>query len=470
MRGLRFAVPLILLLNVLSSNAAAQETQSRTLPSAPMASTRESVQTGVVSPEPIPLKLVDAIHRGLKSNLAVITGDLDSRRAEAARLRDLSELRPKIDGRVSALSQQVNLAAFGFAGFSGVPQVIGPFPVFDARAYLSQPLIDTQRRHNLREATENKNAVEYSNGDTREAVVLTVMDLYFRAVTAQSRVHAVEAQVKTAETLNVRAGDLKNAGVAPGIDVLRSQVQLQTEQQRLIQARNEFSRVKLELARAIGLPLAQEFMLADALPAGELPSESLQELLDRAYAIRPDAKAAEARLHAAEEAVKAARAENLPTVHLNANYGAIGSRPENSHGTYLVEGAIQFPIFNSSSKDKVMDKEALLNQRQAEMDSLHGGIELDVRSALLQMQSSEEQYKVAQSALNLVRQQLEQAQDRFAAGVANNLEVVQAQESLALADENVISSLYAFNVSRAMLAHAAGVAEKSVEALFGGTK
>jgi len=470
MRGLRFAVPLILLLNVLSGNAAAQETSSRTLAASPKVSTRESVQAGAASSEPISLKLIDAIHRGLKSNLAVITGNLASRNAEATRLSDLNELRPKIDGRVSAVSQQVNLAAFGFAGFPGVPQVIGPFSVFDARAFLTQPLFDSQRRHNLRESTENKDAVEFSNVDTREAVVMTVMDLYFKAVSAESRVRAAEVQVKTAETLNARASDLKNAGVVPGIDVLRSQVQLQTEQQRQIQARNDFSRQKLELARAIGLPLAQEFTLADALPAGEIPSENIADLLEQAYASRPDAKAAEARLRAAEEALKAARAENLPTVHLNANYGAIGSRPENSHGTYLVEGAVEFPILNSNAKSKVMDKEALLHQRQAELDSLRGSVELDVRAALLQLQSSEEQYKVAQSAVNLVRQQLEQAQDRFAAGVANNLEVVQAQESLALADENVISSLYAFNVSRALLAHAEGVAEKSVEALFGGTK
>jgi outer membrane protein TolC len=469
MRTLRVAVPVFLFL-ALSGRAAAQESQSRTLPMAPMVSTRESVGTGVASPEPVALKLIDAIHRGLKSNLAIIQGDLASSNAEAARLRDYYELRPRINGELSVLSQQVNLAAFGFAGFPGVPQVIGPFEVVDARARLTQPLIDLQRRHNLREATENKSAIAYSNDDVREAVVLTIMDLYFRSVSAESRVHAVEAQVTTAQALNVRAVDLKNAGVAPGIDVLRSQVELQTEQQRLIQARNEFAREKLDLARAIGLPLAQEFTLADPLPAGDIPRESLQEILEQAYAGRADAKAAEARMRAAEEAVKAARAENLPTVRLDANYGAIGSQPQNSHGTYLIAGTVQLPIFNSKSKTDTMEKESLLHQRQAESDSLHGRIELDVRASLLQLQSSDEQYKVAQSALNLVRQQLEQAKDRFAAGVANNLEVVQAQQALALADESVISSLYAFNVSRAMLAHASGVAEKSVEALFGGAK
>jgi outer membrane protein TolC len=175
-------------------------------------------------------------------------------------------------------------------------------------------------------------------------------------------------------------------------------------------------------------------------------------------------------MRAAKEAVKAARSGNLPTASLDANYGAIGRNLASTHGTYSIAGTVQFPIFNSKSKNDTMEKEALLHQRQAEMDSLHGRIELDVRSALLELQSAEAQYKVAQSALALVRQQLDQAQDRFTAGVANNVEVVQAQEALALADENLIRSLYAFNASRALLARATGVAEKSVEELFGGSK
>jgi len=252
--------------------------------------------------------------------------------------------------------------------------------------------------------------------------------------------------------------------------VLRSQVELQTMQQRLIQARNDFSREKLNLARAIGLPLAQEFTLANSLPGGSAAETSIPELVESAYANRPELKAAEARLRAAGEAVKAAKAENLPTVRVDANYGVIGPRPNDSHGTYSVAGAVQFPIFNSKSKNDVMEKEALLKQRQAQIESLHGRVELEVRSALLELQSSEQQYKVAQSALALVRQQLDQAQDRFAAGVANNLEVVQAQEAVALADENIIRSLYGFNVARAALAHATGVTEKSVEDVFGRDK
>jgi outer membrane protein TolC len=301
-------------------------------------------------------------------------------------------------------------------------------------------------------------------------VVLTVMDLYFRTVSAASRVNAVEAQVVSAEALNKRAADLKSAGVVPGIDVLRAQVELQSVQQRRIQAKNDLSREKLNLARAIGLPLAQEFTIADSLPGGASPEISLSELFERAYANRPEVKASDARLRAAEEAVKAAKAENLPTVHFDANYGVIGPRPNDSHGTYAVAGAVQFPIFNSRSKSDTMEKEALLHQRQAQMDSLHGRVELEVREALLELQSSEEQYKVAQSALTLVREQLTQAQDRFAAGVANNLEVVQAQEALALADENLIRSLYGFNAARAALAHATGVTEKSVEEVFGRDK
>jgi outer membrane protein TolC len=465
-RGFKILTPLFVLL--LTANAVfAQESRSRSSSSGVLG---ESVQSGTVSPEPIPLTMLDAIHRGLKANMAVITGNFDLRTAESSRLREQSELLPKINGQLGTSQQQVNLAAFGFTGFAGVPQVIGPFTLVDARATFSQRLLDMEQSHNLREARENEKAVTLGNNNTRELVVLTVLDLYFQAVSGASRVRAVEAQVTSARALNSRAVDLKSAGVIPGIDVLRSQVELQTAEQRLIQARNELSREKLSLARAIGMPLGQAFNLVDDLPAGAVPSESLSDLLDRAYTSRADAKAAGSRLRAAEEAVKAAKSVNLPTARLDANYGAVGQSPLNSHGSYTIAATVEFPIFNSKSKSDSMEKEALVKQRQAEVDSLHGRIELDVRSALLELQSAEEQYKVAQSSLALVRQQLEQAQDRFAAGVANNLELVQAQEAIALADENVIRSLYAFNASRALLARAMGVAEQSAEEVFGGSR
>jgi outer membrane protein TolC len=466
-RGFIFLTLLVLL--VLPVNAAfGQESRSRSQSAS--GSLSDSVVSGTVSPDPIPLTIIDAIHRGLKANMAVITGSYDSKNAEATRLRDQSEMIPRINGYVTGVQQQVNLAAFGFTGISGISPVIGPFGLVDARATFSQRLFDSERTHNLREAKENEKAVTLGNDNTRELVVLTVLDLYFQAVSGASRVRAVEAQVTSARALNSRAADLKNAGVVPGIDVLRAQVELQSAEQRLIQARNEVSREKLSLARAIGLPLGQEFTLVDDLPGGTLPSETLPDLLSRAYAGRSDAKAAESRLRAAQEAVKSAKAVNLPTAHLDGNYGVIGANPWSSHGTFAVSGTVDFPIFNSKSKSETTEKEALVKQRQAEVDSLHGRIELDVRSALLELQSAEEQFKVSQSSLALVRQQLDQAQDRFAAGVANNLEVVQAQEAIALADENVIRSLYALNTSRALLARAMGVAEQSAEEVFGGSR
>jgi outer membrane protein TolC len=469
MTGRVFVFLTLLILLVLPVNAVfAQESRSRS--QSANGSLSDSVVSDTVSPDPIPLSIIDAIHRGLKPNMAVNSGSYDSKSAESIRLRDQSELTPKINGYVTAVQQQVNLAAFGFTGISGISPVIGPFGLVDARATFSQRLFDSERTHNLREAKENEKAVTLGNDNTRELVVLTVLDLYFQAVSGASRVRAVEAQVTSARALNSRAADLKSAGVVPGIDVLRAQVELQSAEQRLIQARNDLSREKLNLARAIGLPLGQEFTLVNDLPGGATQIETLPDLLNRSYASRPDAKAAESRLRAAQEAVKSAKAVNLPTAHVDANYGIIGQNPWSSHGTFAVSGTVDFPIFNSKSKSETTEKEALVKQRQAEVDSLHGRIELEVRSALLELQSAEEQYKVAQSSLALVRQQLDQAQDRFAAGVANNLEVVQAQEAIALADENVIRSLYALNASRALLARAAGVAEQSAEEVFGGSR
>jgi outer membrane protein TolC len=477
--GLPMAIPMGLLMALtialfLAARAEAQtsgKSKSHSMPSAGMSPGMlqgDSVASGDVSPQPIALTIADAVQRALKTNLAILAGNQQERVASAERLRDLAELLPRINGRLALTQQQTNLAAYGFSGFPGVPQVIGPFSLIDARAMISQPVFDLKRRHDLRESTENEKAVSWTNENTRELVVFTTLGLYFQGVADASRVRAVEAQVATGEVLYRRAMDLRDAGVAPGIDVVRAQVELETRRQELIRARNDFSRQRLDLARVIGLPLAQEFTLTDPLPAARGASDSVDDSLKRAYADRADIKAAEARIRAAEEAVKAARSENLPTLHLDGDYGVTGRAPGNSHGTYSVSGSVRFPIFNSDANNDIAEKQANLDQRRAELASLRGHIEHDVRSADLEIRSAEEQIRVAESTLALVRQQLDQAQDRFAAGVASNLEVVQAQESLALADENMISGLFAFNAARAALAASMGVVERSVQELFGG--
>ena len=430
---------------------------------------QESVALEPPTADVVSLGLREAVDRGVRNNLAAILGMEAEQVAIARRLQDRAELLPRIEAYVSAEQRQVNLAALGFSGFPGVNQIIGPFSLVDARAALSMSLLDLERLHNLRGSSENERAATLINANTRELVALTVIDLYLQVVSSQSRVTATEAQLARARVLHERALDLRNAGVVPGIDVLRAEVEMRTMEQRLIQSRNLVEKQKLVLARAIGLSLAQRFTLTDNLPPESEEGPALDELLAQALARRPDAMALETRIRAAEEEVKAAKARNLPVLNLLGDYGATGRTPGNSHGTYSMRVEVRMPLFDRRNGSDALEKEALLRQRRAERDSLRGHIELEVRAALLDLQSAAEQLRVARQSLELARQQLDQAQDRFIAGVANNLEVVQAQEAVALAEEGVIQSLYGLNIARALLARATGATERSVQEFFPGS-
>jgi outer membrane protein TolC len=375
-------------------------------------------------------------------------------------------VRPSISG------QQINLAAFGFTGFPGLPTIVGPFTIYDARASATQSLLNFQNLRNLRAARESVRAAEFSVRDTREEVVLAVTGLYLQAVAGLARIEAQRAQVATADTAHRQAVDRKSAGTIAGIDVLRAQVELQSEQQRLYYYEGEYEKQKLDLARAIGLPPGQPIEL-EPMPSYEpLPgSITLESALDLAYRQRADYRAAESRLKAAELAKGAAQAGRYPTADLSANYGVIGPGLTQMHGTFTVLGGVDIPLFQGSRvKAEVELADSALRQRKAELDSLRGTIDADVRRSLTDVRSSERRVQVARETIELARQELTQAQDRFAAGVTNNLEVVQAQQAVAAANDNYISSLFGFNAAKAALIRAQGEAEHSMGQLLGRQK
>jgi outer membrane protein TolC len=236
---------------------------------------------------------------------------------------------------------------------------------------------------------------------------------------------------------------------------------LQSLQQRLIYYQGESQKQLLALARAIGLPMAQQIKLSDPGLSEPLPPATLEEMLKTAFANRRDYQAAQASLRAAELDKTSAHAEKYPTAEINANYGAIGITPNNSHGTFTVAGEVNIPIFQGGRVEAdELAADATVKKRKAALDNLRGQIDNQVRTSLIDTQNAFRQVEVARSSIGLARQQLVQSQDRFRAGVTNNLEVVQAQEAVATAEENLISSLFTFNISRAALVRAEGLAEQ----------
>jgi len=428
-----------------------------------------SVTQGNAAPGTISLSIADAIDRALKYNLGSVIATQDSRVSAAEHLRALSELLPKINATVSETYQQIDLAAFGFTSFPGVAPVVGPFTVADARAHYSQPALDMKLLHDLRAASERLTASNLAQQDVREFVVLVTTDLYLEAVAGASRVDAAQAELKSAQAVYDRAVDLKDSGIIPGIDLLRSEVQLQTQQQRVLAVENGLAKQRLNLARAIGLPQGQAFSQTDSFVTTSTAIPPLEQALVTAMESRADYRRAEALVRAAEESRKAATSRRLPSVGFYADYGAIGENPWNSHGTVTIQTTLLVPIYTGErTKAEVMESEGMLEQRKAEAANLKGRIEYELRTANLDIQSAAQQVRVAQQARDLARQQLTQAQDRFAAGVTNGLEVTQSQDSVVASDENYISSLYALNVAEASLARAMGTAEKTIKSFFGG--
>ena len=421
-----------------------------------------SVAEGKPSLTTLQLSFEEAMNRGLRNNLGTLLQSDEILTTRGEKWKELSSLLPNISAGTSENLQQIDLAAMGFR-FPGIPTVIGPFGFFDTRVYLTQNLFDYHQFQRERGASAEEQASRSSYKDARDTVVLAVGNAYLQALAGAARVDTAQAQVTTAQTLYDRSVDQQKAGVSPAIDTLRAQVELQSRQQQLIVAHNNYAKQKLTLARVIGLPPGQEFELTDKAPYEPIAVLGLEQSLQRAYATRPDYQAALQQVRAAERFRNAASAEHFPTLSFAGNYGDIGLNPGNSHGTFEVSGTLNIPVFaGGKTHSDVLEAEATLRQRRQQLDNLRGQIDYEVRTALLDLQAASDQVQVARSSVDLADQTLAQARDRFAAGVTDNLEVVQAQEIVAQANENYISSLYAHNLAKVALARAMGFAEDAV--------
>jgi outer membrane protein TolC len=422
---------------------------------------------GTATPGVLQLSFQEAIDRGLRNNLGLLLSGDQTITARGERWKELSNLLPNLQARLQENVQTESLTALGLKGNVfpfPVPRVIGPFNYFDARASLSQSIFNFHDLEQERAASERLKSAQYSYKDAREVVVLAVGNAYLLAIATAARIETADAQVINAQALYNKAADQQKAGLSPAIDTLRSQVELQTRQQQLIAARNDFAKQKLSLARIIGLPPGQEFLLTEKAPYQALTPLSLEVYLQRAYSSRSDYQAAQGQVRAAELLHRAAAAGRYPTLDIDANYGDIGVTPAQSNGTWQVNGGLNIPIFTGGKvHSDVLEADSQLKQARSQLGDLRGRIDYEVRSALLDMNSAAEQVEVARSSVELAEEALTQSRDRFTAGVTDNLEVVQAQEAVASAHESYIQSLYAHNLSKVELARAIGDAELGVK-------
>lgn len=465
-----FAAALVL---ALPCAAAAQNRLS--VPSLPINSPlMGGVPTGTVNAEPVPVSIAQAIKQALQHNLGVLQAEEAVNRAGGARWIALSEMLPDVKASITETRRETNLQAYGFPlnRFSlgvSIPSVVGPYNVFDARLFVEQSVFDLEALHKIRAESHELSAVQHSYRSARELVVLVAADLYLEGLAAQARATTARAQLETAQALQAQAEDMRRSGIVAGIDVVRAEVRVSTESQRATAAQAAFEKAKLQLARVMGLPIGQEITLSNQIPPVPVPEITLEQALDRAYRERPDYLAAKERVEAAESSRRAAVSERLPSVSVSADYGAIGLTAASALSTFAVTGTLNIPIFNGGkTQGHVVQATVDRNNRRTELDDMKAQVYYEVRSAFLDLQATSEQLQAATRGRELSAQQLTQARDRFAAGVANNIEVIQAQEAVALANEQYINAMFSYNLSKAVLGRALGTVEEAIEKYLGG--
>ena len=414
------------------------------------------------------LSLDDAIRRGLRTNLGIILQSASERNSNGQRLEQLQALLPTANATASIEVEQVNLAAFGLK-FPGLNPIIGPFQVVDFRAYLTQNLINIQSIQNYLAAKHNFQSARLSTEDARDMVVLTVGNAYLLCIADGARVEAANAQLKTAKVSLDQATANHDAGTSPRLDVLRAQVDYQNEQQSLISATNQLAKDKLALARTIGLPLDQQYQLTDAVPFAALDHMNPQTAFERALSSRKDLAAAAEQVKGASASKKAAFADQLPVASFSGDFGDIGTTPGHSHGTYTATGQVTAPVLQIArqrGENQIADSQ--FQTARARLSDQVQQVNQDVRDSLLDIEAAARLVEATRSNVERATEALSEAQQRFSAGVADNLPVSQAQSQTEQANNQYISALYQHNVAKLALARALGVAQTNYKDFVGG--
>jgi outer membrane protein TolC len=436
---------------------------------------RESVpQSGVTAPGVLTFER--ALELALRYNLGSSSAALAADQAHGAQMEARSALLPSVTGAVSKSVEKVNLAAQGFDASSlgsvgqYFPATVGPFHFYTAQAQLSDNVFDLVARRNYGAAKEMAQAARFSSLVAREQLTLALAGTYLQVMAASSLAESDRAEVKFGKTAYEQAKARGESGAVAQIEVNRSLVEYRVAQQRLLAQEAEVLKLKMTLARMIGLPIDAEFTLQETLPEQTLGSLSLEEAYRRSGS-RRDLAATRAELRAAEEAAKAAKAEYLPTLGINGSFGVQGIDPNKGSDIYSGTASLSFPIFSGKRiQGDTTQAEAALKMRQAELASAVEEARLEVRTAWIDFDVALKQVELAQANRSLAREILTQSIDRFSAGAADSVEVVQSEEYLAAAEDDYVGSKFSAALARVSLARAMGEAEKEVPAILKGSK
>ena len=376
-----------------------------------------------------------------------------------------ADLLPQANLRVADSANRVNLhAQFGGnlpPGFP-FPEHIGPYQVFSAGPTFGSNVFDLSLWKRYQAARSNVDAAQANSLSTREQVILLVVSQYIGTLRAVANVEASRSRVELAQALYDQAVDLQKEGVGTGIDTLRANVELQNEKQRLIEAENDRDASLFGLSKLLNLDPRQKVELADALAFFDTPQPDVEASIDDALSAREEWKAIQAQEKSANLDKQSSQYQRLPSLRFDGNWAYLGTSSSNGIPTYQYTAAVNMPLFTSGRiHAEVVKADLELQKIEQQKADLRNQIALDVKTALLNLSSARNEVQVADLGVKLSKEEVDQARDRFQAGVANNIEVISAQDSLSRANDNQITALYRFNQARADFARAVGQMEKT---------
>ena len=413
---------------------------------------------------PLKLTLKEAVRLALLQNPMVILANLDVAQSEQDKLVARAGLLPEAGGGTSETRHRYNLPAQLGLPFPGYPEHVGPFNVFQVGVGVNAPIFDLTLWRRYQGAKLGVEASRAGERTAREQSVLLVVSQYLGTQRALAETAAAQSRVELAQALHDQAADLQKNGVGTGIDTLRANVQLQNEKQRLIVARTQLETSLFALARLLSVDPERKVELADGTSFFETPEVSLDRTLEQAYTARPELKQIAAEQARAETGLKAAKDIKLPKVSFSGMWVEQGLAPNSVIPVYQYEADLEFPLFVGGliRAEEAKADLAIRQLRERERET-RNRIALEVKTAVAQIDAARTEVEVANLGVELSKQEVEQARDRFQAGVANNIEVISAQDSMARASDNQIAALYRFNQARADVAHSTG----QMEAAYG---
>jgi len=416
---------------------------------------------------PYRLTLRQAIEKGLQANLSVLVANTRVEEAEGTRTRRLSAaLLPRVRSESYANVQNRNLRAFGISA-PGFPAVVGPFSNYDFRVAADQDLFDLQSYRTYKASQDAVAASKLDYQDARELIIRSIAGLYLDAQSAAARADAAQTRVSDSQALYQLAKSKHDAGTATGVDLLRAQVQLANDQQALLATRNQYKQALLVLARNLGMSPGTPLELAEPLRFQPLSHPPAEGIVGSALLARSDYLSLASQRQQLVEQQQASKARYFPRLSLSGNYGGLGRNLGSLQSTYLVQGQVDFTVFD---RDRNGEAQEIVSRRKRiddQIADLRRGIEQDVRAALLNLESAADEVAVAEQGQDLAKRELELTQDRFRSGVTNNIEVTTAQDGLARAQENYILAVSSYVDAKFALARAAGGTEKNIDQYLG---